>query len=169
MCFFHPFLAQAACRSIRTTALATNLTATVEPCARAVCYWAPTCIRLAAQHSNWLSPRNFLLGGARSRYWENYTRTFSTKKYNSTSYNVSLHNLPLFSPFGIFFSPGRGSFLVLSAPWHTGSPPGPHTEVWVLAEVRGTCSGGSNWHVRSGRYSEHVGPSRPMQTHVHTL
>ena len=49
----------------------------------------------------------------------------------------------VFWHFGIFFSSGRGSFLVLSAPWHAGSPPGPRTEVWALAEVRGTCSGGS--------------------------
>ena len=28
-----------------------------------------------------------------------------------------------FWPIGIFFSSGRGSFLVLSAPWHAGSPP----------------------------------------------
>ena len=26
-------------------------------------------------------------------------------------------------PFGIFFSSGRGSFLILSAPWHAESPP----------------------------------------------
>ena len=71
-----------------------------------------------------------------------------------------------FSPFGTFFSSGRGSFLVPSAPWHTGSPPGPRTQVWALAEVRGTCSGGSKWQVRSGRDSEHVEPSRCMQTHV---
>ena len=81
---------------------------------------------------------------------------------------VYIYKNVFFSPFGIFFSPGRGSFLVLSAPWHTGSPPGPHTQVWVLAKVCGTSSGGSKWHVRSGRHSEHVGPSRPMQTHVHT-
>ena len=49
-----------------------------------------------------------------------------------------------FWPFGIFFSSGRGSFLVLSAPWHAGSPPGPRAQVWALAEVRGTCSGGSS-------------------------
>ena len=72
-----------------------------------------------------------------------------------------------FIPFGIFFSSGRGSFLVLSAPSHAGSPPGPLTQVWALAEVRGTCPGGSKWQVRSGRDSEHVEPSRPMQTHVH--
>ena len=47
------FPAQAACRN--KTALVTSLTATVVPCARAVCYTAPTCTRLAAQHNNWLS------------------------------------------------------------------------------------------------------------------
>ena len=39
-------------------------------------------------------------------------------------------------------------------------------QVWALAEVRGTCSGGSKSQVPTGRYSEHVGPSRPLQTHV---
>ena len=82
-------------------------------------------------------------------------------KYIYISINV------FFWPIGIFFSSGRGSFLVLSAPWHAGSPPGPRTQVWALAEVRGTCSGGSTWQVSSGRDSEHVEPSRPMQTHVH--
>ena len=71
-----------------------------------------------------------------------------------------------FWPFGIFFSSGRGSFLVLSAPWHAGSQPGPRTQVWALAEVRGTCSGGSKSQVRSGRDSERVAPSKPLQTHV---
>ena len=64
-------------------------------------------------------------------------------------------------PFGIFFCTGRGSFLVLSGPWHTGSLPESHTQDWAQAEVRGTCSGGSKWHVHSGRRSEHVEPSRP--------
>ena len=72
----------------------------------------------------------------------------------------------VFWPFGIFFSSFCWSFLVLSAPWHAGSPPGPRAQVWALAEVRGTCSGGSKLHVLSGRYSEHVEPSRPLQTHV---
>ena len=56
-----------------------------------------------------------------------------------------------FWPFSIFFSSGRGSFLVLSAPWNAGSPPGPRTQVWALAEVRGTSSGGSKSQVRSGQ------------------
>ena len=67
---------------------------------------------------------------------------------------------------GILFSSGRGSFLVLSAPWHAGSPPGHWVLVWALAEVHGTCSGDSKWQVPSGRDSEHVGPSRPLRTHV---
>ena len=70
-------------------------------------------------------------------------------------------------PFGSVFFSGPGSFLVLSAPWHAGSPPGPLTQVGALAEGRGTCSGGSKWHVHSRRHSEHVEPSRSMQTHVH--
>ena len=38
---------------------------------------------------------------------------------------------------------------------------------WTRAEVRDTCSGGSTWHVRSGRHFERVELSGPMQTHVH--
>ena len=72
----------------------------------------------------------------------------------------------IFWPFGIFLCSGLGSFLVFSAPWHAGSPPGPLTQVWAPAEVRGTCSGGSRWQVRSGRDSEHVEPSRCIQTLV---
>ena len=61
------------------------------------------------------------------------------------------------------------SFLVLLAPWQAGSPPGPRAQFWALAEVRGTCSGGLRWQVPSGRDSRHVDPTRPMQTHVHTV
>ena len=45
-------------------------------------------------------------------------------------------------PSAFFFSSSRGSLLVLSAPWHIWSSPGPNTQVWAPAEVRGTCSGG---------------------------
>ena len=69
-----------------------------------------------------------------------------------------------FWPFGIFLFSVHGSYLVLSALWHAESPPGPLTQVWALAEVRGTCSGGSKSHVYSGRDSEHVEPSRSLQT-----
>ena len=71
-----------------------------------------------------------------------------------------------FWPVGIFFSFVRGSFLVLSAPWHARSPPGPRMQVWALAEVHGTCSGGSKSQVCSGRDSEHVQPSRPLKTRM---
>ena len=67
-----------------------------------------------------------------------------------------IHNIyiyVLFWPFGIFFSSGRGLFLVLSALSHAGSPPGSRTQVWPLAEVRVTCSGGSKLQLRSGRDS----------------
>ena len=47
-----------------------------------------------------------------------------------------------FGTSAFFFSSGRGSFLVLSATWHAGSPPAHHAQLWALAEVRGTCSGG---------------------------
>ena len=41
----------------------------------------------------------------------------------------------------------------------------PHASLG-LAEIRGTCSGGSKSHVRSGRDSERVEPSRPLQIHA---
>ena len=44
--------------------------------------------------------------------------------------------------------------------------PNSTTQVWALAEVRGTCSGGSKSQVTTGRHSEHIEPSKPMQTHV---
>ena len=67
---------------------------------------------------------------------------------------ITMHKC-VFSALRHFFSSGRGSFLVLSDPWHAGSPPGPLAQVWALAEVRGTCSGGSKWQVPTGRDSEH--------------
>ena len=76
---------------------------------------------------------------------------------------ITMCNL-FFWPIAIFSSFGRGSFLVLSAPWHAGSPPGLRAQVWALAKVRGTCSGGSMWQVPSGRDSENVEPSSCMET-----
>ena len=75
-----------------------------------------------------------------------------------TMYKCVLLALPL------LFCSGRGSSLVLWAPWHAGSPP--EQQVWTLADIRSTCSGGSNSHVPTGSDSEHVGLSRPLQTHV---
>ena len=67
---------------------------------------------------------------------------------------------------GIFFSSRHGSFLVLSAPGHARSPPEHHGA--SVGPGRGP------WHVlwglkspeATGRHSEHVELSRPMQTHV---
>ena len=72
----------------------------------------------------------------------------------------------IFGPSEFFCSSGRGSFLVIWAPWHAGRPPGPHTQVWAMAEVRPTCSRGPKSQVPSGRHSEHVEPSSCLQTHV---
>ena len=72
----------------------------------------------------------------------------------------------LFLPIGIFFSSGRGSNLVLSAPGHAGSPPNTTAQVWAPAEVRVTCSGGSKSQVTTGRHSEHEEPTKHMETHV---
>ena len=71
-----------------------------------------------------------------------------------------------FFPFGICFSSGCGSFLMFQVPWNADSPPGPRAQVSALAEVRGKCSGGSKLNVPSGRHSEYVEPSRPLETHV---
>ena len=71
-----------------------------------------------------------------------------------------------FYPSAFFSLPVAGRSSCSRAPWHAGSPPGPRAQVWALAEVRGTCSGDSKSHVCSGRHSEHVEPSRPLQTHV---
>ena len=67
--FRSPYLRKKVVGCVRKTtiALATSLTATVVPYARAVCYSAPTCARLAAQQLA-LTSRHFLLEGARSRY-----------------------------------------------------------------------------------------------------
>ena len=60
-----------------------------------------------------------------------------------------------------FFSLLAAGIFSLSAPWHAGSPAGYHGASLALAEVRGTCSGGSKWQVPTGSDSEHVEPSRP--------
>ena len=67
---------------------------------------------------------------------------------------------------GMFWSSARGYFLVLSVPWHAGSPPEHDGSSVDLADVRSTCSGDSQLHVPTGRHSEHVRPSRPLQTHI---
>ena len=97
---------------------------------------------------------------------------FNLRHPRDFTFNTSRRRTLYYCVYTCFFGPSvvflfrRGSFLVLSAPWHAGSPPGPRAQVWALAEVRGTCSGDSKWQVPTGRDSEHVEPSRPLQTHV---
>ena len=50
-----------------------------------------------------------------------------------------------------------------------GARPNTSAQVSAPAEVRGTCSGGSKSQVTTGRHSDHVELSRPMQTHVQVL
>ena len=47
-----------------------------------------------------------------------------------------------------------------------GARPNTTAQVWALDEVHGTCSGGSKFQVTTERHSEHVEPSRSIQTHV---
>ena len=72
-----------------------------------------------------------------------------------------------FWPIGIFSLPVAGLSSCSRLRGNAGSPPGPRTQAWALAEVGGTCSGGSKWQIPSGSDSEHVKPSRLMQTQAH--
>ena len=54
---------------------------------------------------------------------------------NTTNIIILLCINVFFCHFRIFFSSGRGSFRVLSAPWHAGSPLGHWVQVWALADV----------------------------------
>ena len=77
----------------------------------------------------------------------------------------------LFSHIGLFISPSRGSFLVLSAPGHTGSPPEHHGASfgpWPRSVARAmgvqSCQ---NWRVTTRRggipstYESNPGPCKP--------
>ena len=126
-----------------------------------------------------LSPVSFLNYNPEYKRHPNYTKTdqlpisevitgLPRPYYHSVHIYIlrSIYINVFFWSIGIYFSSGRGSFLVLSAPWHAGSPPGYRAQVWALAEVRGICSGGSKWQVPTGSDSDHVEPARPTQTHV---
>ena len=66
-----------------------------------------------------------------------------------------------------FFSlPAAGLFACSRLHGTQGARPNTTAQVWTLAEVRGTRSGDSESQVPTGRHSEHVEPSRPMQTYV---
>ena len=91
------------------------------------------------------------------------TRGPKRKKCLRAEKHMYIYINVFFWPFGTFFSSGRGSLLVLSAPWHAGSPPGPHTQVWALAEVRARAPG-----VQSGKSPRGGGfrARRAIQAHA---
>ena len=66
-----------------------------------------------------------------------------------------------------FFSlPTAGLFFCYRL-WSTqGARPNTTVQAWALVKVRGTCSAGSKSQVRTGRHSEYIQPSRPMQTRI---
>ena len=71
-----------------------------------------------------------------------------------------------FLHIGIFSLLAAGLFSCFRLRGTQGARPNTKVQVWAPAEVRGTCSGGPKSQVTTGRHSEHVEPSRPMQTHV---
>ena len=106
-----------------------------------------------------------------------------------TSYHASFRQASLRRPMGItsfpkgsiyicvvfahrqFFFPPVADRLSCSRLWSTpGGRPYSTAQVWALAEVRVTCSGGSksreNWQVTTGGNSEHVKTYRRIITHV---
>ena len=83
---------------------------------------------------------------------------FTTEEHYIMWINVFLCTSPIFSlPAARFFSCSR---------LQGTQGARPTAQVWALAEFRGTCSGGSKSQVTTGRHSENVEPSRPIQTHV---
>ena len=89
--------------------------------------------------------------------------TSHTSRRGTLYYYVSLR---FFAHRHIFSLPAAGLFSCSRLRGTQGARPNITMQVWALAEVRGTCSGGSKSHVTTGRHSEHIEPFRPMQTHV---
>ena len=71
-----------------------------------------------------------------------------------------------FYPSAFFSLPTAGLFSCSRLRGTQGARPNITAQVSALTEIRGTCSGGSKWQVPTGRHSEHVEPSRPMQAHL---
>ena len=68
-----------------------------------------------------------------------------------------------FGTFAFFSLPAAGLFSCSRLRGTQGARRNTTAQVWALADVRGTCSGGPKSQVPRGRLSEHVGPSRPLQ------
>ena len=71
-----------------------------------------------------------------------------------------------FGPSAFFSFAAAGLFSCSGLRGTKGARRNTRAQVWALADIRGTCSGGSKSQVPTGRHSEHVGPSKPLQTHV---
>ena len=68
--------------------------------------------------------------------------------------------------WAIFSLPTAGLFSCSRLRGTKGARPNTKAQVRPLAEVRDLCSGGSKSQVTTERHSEHVEPSRPIQTYV---
>ena len=62
----------------------------------------------------------------------------------------------MFCTSAFFSLPAAGLFSFSRLRGMQGVRANTTAQVWALAEVRGTCSGGSKSHVTTGRHSEHV-------------
>ena len=71
-----------------------------------------------------------------------------------------------FGPSAFFSFAAAGLFSCSGLRGTKGARRNTRAQVWALADIRGTCSGGSKSQVTTRRHSEHVEPSSPMQTHV---
>ena len=83
-----------------------------------------------------------------------------------SQFYITKSKLCFFGTSAFFSLPAAGLFSCSRLRGTHGARLNTTAQVWGLAEVRGTCSGGSKSQVTTGRHSEHVEPSRPMQTHV---
>ena len=71
-----------------------------------------------------------------------------------------------FTSISIFCSSARGSFLLLSVTGHAGGPREHSVQVWALAKVRGTCSGGSKSRKRANNHGIAFRSARANQAHA---
>ena len=88
-------------------------------------------------------------------------------KSTSPNIYVTMYKCFFFGTSAFFFLPAAGLFSWSRIRGTKGARPDATAQVWVLAEARRTCSGGSNWQIPTRSDSEQVEPSRPMHTQVY--
>ena len=88
------------------------------------------------------------------------------KESKRRTVHILLRTIFFFCTSTFFSLPAAGLFSCSRLRGTHGARLNTTAQVWGLAEVRGTCSGGSKSQVTTGRHSEHVEPSRPLHTHV---